>query len=174
MVSPRNDVWEKNAEIACWRRVTNQIWIVLLIGRAARSWNSLQQIRSTTQILVVTRHPYGISALVPRKSFRRETSGGVVKCRLFSQTSTYHASSYLPSKRHEVRWIKRLTVLIAFIIFLTIGSIVFLFRLREDFIGYLHFYFLQITLVALFRAGGKCSVLVHYDHFVIILSTSLQ
>ena len=43
--------------------------------------NSLARrpIRSTTEILVVTRHQYGISALVPQSSFRRENSGGVVK-----------------------------------------------------------------------------------------------
>ena len=29
-----------------------------------------------------------ISALVPRSSFRRKTSGGVAKCRLFSQAKT--------------------------------------------------------------------------------------
>jgi len=33
----------------------------------------------------VTRHQYGISALVFQTSFRGETSGGVAKCRLFSQ-----------------------------------------------------------------------------------------
>ena len=44
-------------------------------------------IRSTTQIFVVTRHQYGISALVSQTSFRRETSGGVSKCRLFSQAT---------------------------------------------------------------------------------------
>ena len=31
---------------------------------------------STTQIWAVTRHQYGISAFVPRTSFRGETSGG--------------------------------------------------------------------------------------------------
>ena len=41
-------------------------------------------IRSTTQIWVVTRHQYGISALVSQTSFRGKTSGGVDKCRLFS------------------------------------------------------------------------------------------
>ena len=41
-------------------------------------------IRSTTQIWVVTRHQYGISALVLRTSFGGETSGSVTKCRLFS------------------------------------------------------------------------------------------
>ena len=30
------------------------------------------------------RHQYGISTLVSQTSFRGETSGGVVKCRLFS------------------------------------------------------------------------------------------
>ena len=34
-------------------------------------------------IWVVMRHQYGISALVSQTSFRRETSGGVAKCRLF-------------------------------------------------------------------------------------------
>ena len=42
-------------------------------------------IRRTTQIWIVTRHQYGISALVSRTSFGRETSGSVAKCRLFSQ-----------------------------------------------------------------------------------------
>ena len=32
LVSPRNDVWEMNAEIPYWWRVTIQIWVVLLIG----------------------------------------------------------------------------------------------------------------------------------------------
>ena len=41
--------------------------------------------KRTTQIRVVTRHQYGISALVPQKSFRGETSSDVTKCRLFSQ-----------------------------------------------------------------------------------------
>ena len=31
------------------------------------------------------RHQYGISAVIPRTSFAGETSGGVAKCRLFSQ-----------------------------------------------------------------------------------------
>ena len=41
-------------------------------------------IKGTTQIFVVTRHQNGISALVSQTSFRGETSGSVVKCRLFS------------------------------------------------------------------------------------------
>ena len=49
---------------------------------------NFQPIRSTTQIWVVTRHQYGISALVSQTSFREETSGGEAKCRLFSQVDT--------------------------------------------------------------------------------------
>ena len=49
--------------------------------------NLIQQIRSTTQIWVVTRHQYGICALVSQTSFRGETVGGVAKCRLFSQAT---------------------------------------------------------------------------------------
>ena len=43
--------------------------------------------KSTTQIWIVTRDQYGISALVPQTSLRGETSGGVTKCRLFSQAN---------------------------------------------------------------------------------------
>ena len=35
VVSPPNDVWEARAEIPYWWRVTTQIWVMLLIGRAA-------------------------------------------------------------------------------------------------------------------------------------------
>ena len=51
-------------------------------------------IRSTTQIWVVTRHQYGISALVSQTSFGGETSGSVAKCQLFSQAIST-TSSYL-------------------------------------------------------------------------------
>ena len=54
--------------------------ISLLIGE-----NLLQRIRNTTHIWVVTRNQYGISALVSQTSFRGEISGGVSKCRLFSE-----------------------------------------------------------------------------------------
>ena len=47
-------------------------------------FHAARPIRSTNQIWVVTRHQYGISALVCT-SFRRETSGSVAKCGLFSQ-----------------------------------------------------------------------------------------
>ena len=41
---------------------------------------AVRLIRSTTQIWVVTRHQYRISALVSQTSFRWETVGGVAKC----------------------------------------------------------------------------------------------
>ena len=50
------------------------------------SHKQFQPITSTTPIWVVTRHQYGISALVSQTSFGGETSGGVARCRLFSQT----------------------------------------------------------------------------------------
>ena len=46
---------------------------------------SAQPIRITTQIWIVTRHQYGISALVPQTLFGGETSAYVAKCQLFSQ-----------------------------------------------------------------------------------------
>ena len=48
-------------------------------------YHAARPIRSTTQIWVVTRHQYGISALVSQTSFGGETSGSVAKCWLFSQ-----------------------------------------------------------------------------------------
>ena len=47
----------------------------------------VRPIKSTTQIWVVKRHQYGISALVSQTSFRVETSGNVAKCRLFCQAN---------------------------------------------------------------------------------------
>ena len=56
---------------------------------SCRVGNLIQPIKSTTQIWVVTRHQYGISALVSQKSFVEETSGSVAKCWLFSQARTH-------------------------------------------------------------------------------------
>ena len=53
-----------------------------------RVGNLFQPFRSITQIWVVTRHQYGISALVSQTSFGGKTSGSVAKCRLFSQAIT--------------------------------------------------------------------------------------
>ena len=53
---------------------------------SCRLGNLIQPIRGTTQIWVMTRHHYGISAPVSQTSFGGETSGSVAKCRLFSQT----------------------------------------------------------------------------------------
>ena len=59
------------------------------LGSASDWLNRISQaarpIRSTTQIWVVTRHQYGISALVSQTSFRGESSARFTKCQLFSQ-----------------------------------------------------------------------------------------
>ena len=44
-------------------------------------------IRSTTQILVVTHHQYGISVLISQTSFRKETRADVAKGWLLSQAT---------------------------------------------------------------------------------------
>ena len=44
-----------------------------------------------TKIWVVTCHQYGISALVSQISFCGETSGGIMKCQLFSQAEIFRA-----------------------------------------------------------------------------------
>ena len=93
LASQQNEIWGMSAEIPYRWRVNTQIWVVLLIG-----CNLLHPIRSTTQIWVVTHHQCGKSALLANTSFRGETSGGVVKSRLFSQVkgiyeflTTFHA-----------------------------------------------------------------------------------
>jgi len=70
-VSPRNDVWERSAEIPYWWCVTTQIWVVLLqISLATRP------IRSTSQICVVMRHEYGMNPLVPQTLVRKGRQRG--------------------------------------------------------------------------------------------------
>ena len=65
-------------------------------------------IRSTTQIFVVTRHQYGISALVSQASFRGETSGGVSKCLLFSQATlivSFYKQSFIWNDSAKNNWL---------------------------------------------------------------------
>ena len=65
-----------------------RILLVTVIGRTARKiCFNCNSIKSATQIWLVTRHQYGISALISQTSFRGETSGYVAKCRLFSHMS---------------------------------------------------------------------------------------
>ena len=78
VVFPRNDVWETSVEIPHWWPDTTGI------GWTTRE-TCFNQSENTNQIWVVTRHQYGIPALVPQTSIRGQTSGGVAKCRLFSQ-----------------------------------------------------------------------------------------
>ena len=80
LISPPNDVWETSVEIPYWWLVTASDWLNQ-IYHAARPFSS------SIQIWVVTRHQYGISALVFPTSFGRETSASVAKCRLFSQAT---------------------------------------------------------------------------------------
>ena len=49
--------------------------------------HAARPIRSTNRIWEVTRHHYGIFALVSQTSFGGETSGRVAKCRLFSEAN---------------------------------------------------------------------------------------
>ena len=63
--------------------------------------NLLQAIRSTTQILVVTHHQYGISSIVPQMSFLGETCGGVRKCWLFSDCIFGHSLGLSQTTSHN-------------------------------------------------------------------------
>ena len=77
---------------------------------SCRVGNLIQPIRSTTQIWVVTRHQYGISALVSQTSFGGETSGSVAKCRLFSQARVTGACKVVPFSSVAVQGIECLSV----------------------------------------------------------------
>ena len=82
--------------------VTIQILVVLLIGEGKFLTNQ----KSTTQIWVVTRHQYGISAFVSQTSFRGETSGGVAKCQLFSQAKLGQLRVEMSRHLMRVSWQK--------------------------------------------------------------------
>ena len=89
LVSPPDDVWgrlrkERRNSILMTRHYPD---LASASDWSCRVGNLIQPIRSTTQIWVVTRHKYGISALVSQTSFGGETSGSVSKCRLFSQAT---------------------------------------------------------------------------------------
>ena len=75
LASSQNDI--------CW--TTAEIPLILMkghnlgLGRAS-DWlkiNLLHLIRSNSQIWVVTRHHYGISAVFPQMSFHGETNGDI-------------------------------------------------------------------------------------------------
>ena len=61
----------------------------------------LQPIKSSTQIWVVTRHQYGISALVPQTSFRGETSV-VLASRMSTAFSGYNKRFFIFPYRSTV------------------------------------------------------------------------
>ena len=88
---------------------------------SCRVGNLIQPIRSTTQIWVVTRHQYGISALVDQTPFGGEISSSVAKCRLFSQARTDDNEVMKDNiiwKLHECT----LEVNLSFIVFLKRGA----------------------------------------------------
>ena len=62
---------------------------------SSRVGNVLQPIIGNTQIWVVKRLQYGISALVTQTSFPREITGSVRNCWLFSQVVCLYVYSLL-------------------------------------------------------------------------------
>ena len=65
---------------------------------------------------LVTRHQYGISALVSQTSFRGETSGGVAKCRLFAQ-ATFSTSLLFRSLKATYKREQQLPTLLGVVAF---------------------------------------------------------
>ena len=62
---------------------------------------SFEPIRSTTKIWVVTRHQYGISALVTQTSFCEGSSGDLAKRVLFSQANIHEREG---DGKHNILW----------------------------------------------------------------------
>ena len=70
-----------------------------------RAGTSFQPIRSTTKIWVVTRHQYGISALVTQTSFCEGSSGDLAKRQLFSQAKNLCAlQGYIFNSQFCKQW----------------------------------------------------------------------
>ena len=69
------------------------------LGRASDWLNQISHverpIRSTAQILVVTRNQYGIPGLVSQTSFGGETSGSAAKRQPFSQAKNFFTGKEL-------------------------------------------------------------------------------
>ena len=108
LVSPQNKVWR--AEIPYWWRVTTQIWVRLLILLRQISLEA-RPIRSPTQICVVTRHLYEISAHVSRrkKPWKGVCSRGD-KITISSDTGNYYKAKCLlcyvlfPSRTQKIEF----------------------------------------------------------------------
>ena len=71
--------------------------------RCYRQGNLLQPIRSTAQIWVVTRHQYGISALVPQMSFRGKITVGAAKWQLFPQATKMSSFQKISAHQHHAK-----------------------------------------------------------------------
>ena len=67
----------------------NKLDVRLQFLKKTKQNKSTFYVKTATQIGIVTRHQYGIFALVSQTSFREETIGGVAKCCLFSQATIY-------------------------------------------------------------------------------------
>ena len=76
---------------------------------SCRVGNLLQSVRSTAQIWVVTRHQYGIFALVSQTSFRGETSCGVAKCRPPSQPTACEQVGFSRTRWSHVSRLRLMT-----------------------------------------------------------------
>ena len=76
LVSPRNYVRGRSAELPYWQCVTVHIWDPGSVSHwSCREGNLIQRIISTTQIWLVRPHQCWFSALVPQTSSRGGTTG---------------------------------------------------------------------------------------------------
>ena len=83
------------------------------LGSASDWMKQIEPIRSSTQNLVMTRHQYGISALVPKPSFRGNTAGGVAKFRLLLRKKIINVilfGSTIPDAVQYLRYTSRFII----------------------------------------------------------------
>ena len=100
-------IWENSSHLtasslpfpAKWRMTNNWKNYILMRCRypdlgSVSNWPkqiflAIRPIGSNSQLWVVTRNQYGISALVPQTSFRWKTKGSFTKCQLYSQATVF-------------------------------------------------------------------------------------
>ena len=87
-MTPKKQAQKCHTDNPSLPRSRQYFWLVAQSKKFA-STNQMHQ-----QIWAVIRHLYGISKLVSQTSFRGETSGGVKKCRLFSQDRYGSTTAY--------------------------------------------------------------------------------
>ena len=126
-----------------------------------QNFHAARQIRSASQIWVVTRDQYGISALVPNTLFGGEPSGDIAKCGLFSQANH---TTCLPTKTSH----KKFLVFWVFFKINCIYCVAFQFRIT---LSSINSFLLWVTVLSDSAIGGPVDALnIHFSLTIYLLT----